>query len=65
MLTIHGQHHTRVDTDRLYVPRKEGERGLVKTDGAYIAEVMKLMVYVESKEDPLVKTVRTHPHHTN
>jgi hypothetical protein len=59
MLTIHGQHHTRVDTDRLYVPRKEGERGLVKTDGAYVME------YVESKEDPLIQTVRTHPHHTN
>jgi hypothetical protein len=23
MLTIHGQHHTRADIDRLYVPREE------------------------------------------
>jgi hypothetical protein len=29
MLTIHGQHHTRADIDRLYVPRKEGGRGLM------------------------------------
>jgi hypothetical protein len=29
MLTIHGQHHTRADIDRLYIPRKEGGRGLM------------------------------------
>jgi len=26
MLTIHGQHQTRTDTDRLYVARKEAGR---------------------------------------
>jgi hypothetical protein len=26
MLTIHGQNPPRADTDRLYVPRKEGRR---------------------------------------
>jgi hypothetical protein len=30
MLTIHGQHHPRADIDRLYVPRKGGERGLMQ-----------------------------------
>jgi hypothetical protein len=28
ILTIHGQHHPKADVDRLYVPRKQGERGL-------------------------------------
>jgi hypothetical protein len=32
---------------------------------AYTAEVMKLMEYLESKEDSLIQVVRTHQHHTN
>jgi hypothetical protein len=52
MLTIHGQHHPRADTDRLYVPRKEGGRGLMRAEGAYTAETLNLVEYVESKEEP-------------
>jgi len=29
LLTIHGQHHAKADVDSLYVPRKQGERGLM------------------------------------
>jgi hypothetical protein len=57
MLTIHGRHHPRVGIDRLYVPRKEGGRGLMQVEGAYIAETLNLVEYVESKEDPLIQTV--------
>jgi hypothetical protein len=32
MLTIHGQHHPRADIDRVYVPRKEGGRGLMQVE---------------------------------
>jgi hypothetical protein len=53
-LTVHGQHHPKADTERLYVPRKEGGRGLMQIDGIYKAEVMKLRECVESKEDPLM-----------
>jgi hypothetical protein len=63
--TIHGQHHPRADIDRLYAPRKEGRRGLVYIEGAYITEVMKLMEFVESEKDPFIRIVRTHQHHTN
>jgi hypothetical protein len=65
MPTIHGQHLPRADIDRLYVPRKEGGRGLMQVEGAYIAETVNLVEYVESKEDPLIKIVRTHQHNTN
>jgi hypothetical protein len=65
MLTIHGQHHPRADIDRLYVPRKEGGRGLMHVEGAYIAETLNLVEYVESKEDQLIQIVRTHQHNTN
>jgi hypothetical protein len=30
LLTIHGQHHTRADVERLYVPRKQGGRDLMQ-----------------------------------
>jgi len=65
MLTIHGQHHPRADTDRLYVTRKDGGRGMMQIEGAYVAEIVKLMEYVESKEHSLKQVVRTHQHHTN
>jgi hypothetical protein len=34
-------------------------------EGAYIAEALNLVEYVESKEDPLIQIVRTHQHNTN
>jgi hypothetical protein len=65
MLTIHRQRYPRADTDHLYVPRKEGERGLMQVEGAYIVETLNLVEYVESKEDPLIQIVRTHQHNIN
>jgi hypothetical protein len=65
MLTIHAQHHPRVDTDGLYVSRKEGGKGLMHVEGAYIAETLNLVEYVEIKEDPLIQILRTHQHNTN
>jgi hypothetical protein len=52
MLTIHGQRHPRADTDRLYVSIKKGGRGLMQVEGAYIAETLNFMEYVESKTRP-------------
>jgi hypothetical protein len=57
MLTIQAQHHPRADIDHFYVSRKGG-RGMMEKQGDYMAEIMKLMVRVESK-DPLIRTVRT------
>jgi hypothetical protein len=65
MLTIHGQHHSRADIDCLYFPRKEGGRGLMQVEEAYIAKTLNLVEYVESKEDPLIQNVTTHQHNTN
>jgi hypothetical protein len=62
MVTIHGQHHPKADIDRLYVPRKDGGRGLMQIEEAYITEVTKLEEYVEHTEDPLMQTVRTLQH---
>jgi hypothetical protein len=65
LLTIHGQHHPKADVDRFYVPRKEGARGLMQLEEAYIIEITKLMEYVDSTEDPLIQIFRKHQNNTN
>ena len=65
LLTIHGQHHPKADLDRLYVPRKQGGRGLMQLEAAYEVEITKLLEYVDRKVDPLIRVVRTHQHNTD
>ena len=60
LLTIHGQHHPKEDVDCLYVPRKQGGRGLMQSEAAHAVEITKLVNYVDRKEDPLIQVVRTH-----
>jgi hypothetical protein len=52
---IHGQHHPKADTDRLYDPRKRkgGGGGGMQLE-AYGVEITKLMDYVHRNEDPLI-----------
>ena len=64
LLTIHGQHHTKVDVDRLYVPRKQGRRVLIQLEAAHAVEITRLLEYVDRKEDPLIQVVRSHQHNT-
>jgi hypothetical protein len=49
----------------VYIPGKEEGRGLMQGGAAYIVKLMKLMEYVEGKEDPLIQVVRMHLHNTN
>jgi hypothetical protein len=49
----------------LYVPRKQGGRGLIQLQEAFIIQTMKLMEYVENKADSLIKITGTHQHKTN
>jgi len=65
LLTIHGQHHPKADVDRLYVPRKQGGRGLMQLKAAHVVDITKLVKYVDRKEDPLIQVVRTHQHNTD
>ena len=39
LLTIHGQHHPTADVDSLYVPRKQGGRGLMQLEAAHAVEI--------------------------
>jgi hypothetical protein len=54
LLTIQGQHHSKADVDRLYVPIKQGGRGLMQLEAAHGVEITKLVEYVNRKEDPLI-----------
>jgi hypothetical protein len=42
LLTIHGQHHSKTEVDRLYVPRKQGGRDLMQLEAAHAVEIKKL-----------------------
>ena len=57
LLTIHGQHHPKAEVDRLYVPRKQEGRGLMRLEEAYVVDVAD---YLGGKEGPLIQIVRTH-----
>ena len=39
LLSIHGQHHSKADVDRLYVPIKHGRRGLMQLEEAHAVEI--------------------------
>ena len=49
----------------MYVPRRQGERGLTQLGKAHAVEITKLAKYVDRKEDPLIQVVRTHQHNTD
>jgi len=55
-------HHPKADTDRLYVKRKGGERGLVQIEAAYKAEIINIAEYLNTnyKEDQFVNIVKSH-----
>jgi len=39
LLTIHGQHHAEAEVDRLYVTTKQGGRGLMQLEEAFIVDI--------------------------
>jgi hypothetical protein len=65
LIVIHGKHLPKAGIDHLHVPRKEGGRELMKLEEANVVEITKLKEYVDSKEHPLIQTVRMYQHTTN
>jgi hypothetical protein len=57
VLTMYKMHHPKADTDKLFVKRKEGGRGLVQVEAAYKAEIINIAEYLNTKykEDQFVK----------
>jgi len=65
LLTIHGDRHTKADIDRFFVPKIQGGRELKQTTEAYVVGITKLVAYVDSKKDPVMRIVRKHQHTIN
>ena len=62
MSTMYKMHHPKADTDRKYVKRKEGGRGLMQIEVAYKAEIINIAEYFNTnyKEDQFVNIVKSH-----
>lgn len=55
LLTIHGALHPRSNVTRLYLPRREGERGLISVEGTINIEERNSDVYISQSQECLLK----------
>ena len=60
LLTIHRMHHPKADVHRIYLPRKQGETGLIQILAAYKVSTIGLELYLREKEDRFLKAVYKH-----
>ena len=58
MFTIYGALHPKSDVDRLYIPRKEGGRGLISIEDCIELAIRGLEVCVHGSEERLIQAVR-------
>ena len=58
LFTIYGALHPKSDVDRLYIPRKEGGRGLISIKDCVELPVRALEVYVHGCEERLTQAAR-------
>ena len=57
-MTMHKAMHPRDDVYRLYVSRKEGERGLASCEDSVEASMLRLLDYIEKHEEGLIRAIR-------
>ena len=58
MFTIYGALHPESDVDRLYIPRKEGGRGLISIEDCVELAIRGFKVYVHGSEERLIQAAR-------
>ena len=58
LLTMYGALHPKSDVDRLYIPRKEGGRGLISIEDCVELAIRGLELYVHDSEERLIQAVR-------
>ena len=63
-MTIHKALHPRNDVDRLYVPIKEGGRGLASFEDSVDTPIQRLEEYIEKHERGLITTIRNNSDNT-
>ena len=57
-LTMYGAFHPKGDIDRLYIKRKEGDRGLISIENCVRSEENNLGLYIRDSNEMLLKGVR-------
>ena len=60
LLTTYRMHCPKPDVDRLYIPRKEGGRGLIQLELTYKTTTIKLEKYLDSSKDWMLQLVKQH-----
>jgi hypothetical protein len=65
MINIHGQPHSRADTDCLQVPRKAEGKGSDGDRSSLHCISYEIMAFIDSKADSMIQIIRTNQHHTN
>ena len=58
LFTIYGALHPKSDVDRLYIPRKEGGRGLISIEDCVELAIRGLEVYVHGNDERLIQATR-------
>ena len=58
VFNIHGALYPKSDLDRLYIPRKEGGRGLISIEDCVDLAIRGLEVYVQGSEQRLIQAAR-------
>ena len=58
LFTIYGVLHPKSDIDTIYIPRKEGERGLISIEDCVELAIRGLEVYVHESEERLIQAAR-------
>ena len=58
LFTMYGASHPKSDVDRLYIPRKEGRRGLISIDHCVELTIKSLEVYTHGSEEGLIQAAR-------
>ena len=64
LMTMHKALHHRDDMDKLYVPRKEGGRGLASIEDRVDTSIQRLQDYIEKHERRLITAIRNNPDNT-
>lgn len=58
LLTMHGALHPKSDVDRLYLPRKDGGRGLISVEDTVELAISSLEEYVQKSTESLISAAR-------
>ena len=64
LMTMHTALHPRDDVNRLYVPRKDGGRGLASIEDSVDTSIQRLEDYIEKHERGLITAIRNNTDNT-